>query len=63
MLNSKIFTHAHQDEFVLNKNLEAIANSFEDWRYFFEKDGVGSSNFFNDFVHIVCEYALSLKEE
>jgi hypothetical protein len=63
VLKSKIFTQAHQDEIALNKSLKAIANSFEDWRYFFEKDGVGTSNFFNDFVHIICEYALSLEGE
>ncbi|MBE5750082.1 MAG: hypothetical protein E7346_04360 [Clostridiales bacterium] len=63
VLKSKIFTQAHQDENALNKNLKVIANSFENWRYFFEKDGVGTSNFFNDFVHIICEYALSFKEE
>ena len=63
VLKSKIFIQAYQNETTLDKNLKGVANSFENWRYFFEKDGVGTSNFFNDFVHIVCEYALSFREE
>ena len=63
VLKSKILSQAHQDETTLNKNLKVIANAFENWRYFFEKDGVGSSNFFNNFVHIICGYALSFRED
>ena len=34
-----------------------------DYRYFFEHESVGYSNFFTDLVHIVCDYALSMKED
>lgn len=62
-LSEIIYQQAHQNEETLRINLPNIANLFEDYRYFFGKEHVGYSNFFNDFVHIVCDYAISLKPE
>ncbi len=62
-LTEMIFTQAHQNEETLQKNLRQIADSFENWRYFFETDAVGYTNFFNNFVHIVCDYAIALKPD
>ena len=41
--------------------LKNIADLFENFRYCFEHRVVGFSNFFNDFIHIICDYAISLK--
>ena len=42
---------------------ELVHDLFMDYRYFFEHESVGYSNFFTDLVHIVCDYALSMKED
>lgn len=34
-----------------------------DYRYFFEHKSVGYSNFLTNLIHIVCDYALSMKED
>ena len=60
-LSEMIYRQAHQNEETLSMNLSNIANLFEDYRYFFGKEHIGFTNFFNDFVHIVCDYAISLK--
>lgn len=62
-LSGIIYQQAHQNKETLKINLLNIANLFEDYRYFFGKEHLGYSNFFNDFVHIVCDYAISLKPE
>ena len=62
-LTKIIYQQAHQNEESLRINLPNIANLFEDYRYFFGKEHIGFSNFFNDFVHIACDYAISLKPE
>ena len=60
-LSEKIYKQAHQNKETLNVNLHNISNLFEVFRYLFGKEAVGYSNFFNEFVHIVCDYAISQK--
>jgi len=60
-LSEIIYQQAHQNKETLRINLSNIANLFEDYRYFFGKGSIGYTNFFNDFVHITCDYAISLK--
>lgn len=60
-LKDKIYKQAHQNEETLNSNLSSISNLFVDFRYSFENSHIGFSNFFNDFVHIVCDYAILQK--
>ena len=62
-LSEIICKQAHQNEETLKSNLSGIANLFEDFRYFLGKESVGFSNFFNEFVHIVCDYAISQKPD
>ena len=61
-LIERICKEAHQNETTLTENLNNISNLFEDFRYAFGKEQLGFSNFFNDFVHIVCDYALQQKK-
>lgn len=63
ILLEQIYKNAHQNADTLAINLPHIANLFEDYRYFYEHDTLGYSNFLNDFIHIVCDYAISLKNE
>ena len=58
-LLDKIYNELSQDEKTFNENLKKISNSFIDWRYAYERNVISIGNFFNDFVTIVCEYALS----
>ena len=53
----------HQNDATLKKNLETISNFFQEWRYFFESESVGYSNFLPEFIHIVCDYALGVHDE
>ena len=62
-LIERICKEAHQNETTLTENLNNISNLFEDFRYFYEHSALGYSNFWNDFVHIVCDYALSFQSE
>lgn len=57
-LSTMIKEKAHQNDKTLKTNLETIKNFFMDWRYFFQFDALGYSGFLNDFVHIVCDYAI-----
>ncbi len=61
ILTEKICQEVHQNEKTLLNNLNNIANLFEDFRYCFEHSVIGYSNFLNNFIHIVCDYAISLK--
>lgn len=63
VLTERICKEAHQNETTLTENLNDISNLFEDFRYFYEHSTLGYSNFWNDFVHIVCDYALSFQSE
>ena len=60
-LTEIICKQAHQNDETLKFNLTNISNLFEDFRYSFGKEHVGYTNFFNEFVHIVCEYAILQK--
>lgn len=61
VLIEMICEQAHQNKETLKLNLANISNLFEDFRYAFGKEHLGYTNFFNEFVHIVCEYAISKK--
>jgi hypothetical protein len=52
-----------QNENTFDDNIKMISNIFVDFRYFFEHEGVGYTVFFNELVHIVCDYAIAMKEE
>ena len=47
----------HQNDATLKANLETISSFFQKWRYFFESESIGFSNFLLEFIHIVCDYA------
>ena len=49
---------AHQNDDTLRINLEEIGNFFVEWRYFFQSEAIGYSNFLTEFIHIVCDYAI-----
>lgn len=57
VLSSLIKEKAHQNDATLKTNLETISNFFQKWRYLFESESVGYSNFLPEFIHIVCDYA------
>ena len=57
-LSSLIKDKSHQSESTLKTNLEGISNYFIDWRYSFESEYIGYSNFLLEFIHIVCDYAI-----
>lgn len=58
-LSDLIKEKAHQNDATLKTNLETIRNFFVDWRYFFEHEAIGYSNFLMEFIHIVCDYAIA----
>ena len=58
-LSASIKEKAHQNDATLKKNLGIIHNFFENWRYSFEHEAIGYSNFLLEFIHIVCEYAIA----
>ena len=63
ILNPIIYKDMHQNENTFSSNIKNMSNIFVDYRYFFEHESVGHTNFFTDLVHIVCDYAISMKEE
>lgn len=63
VLLERIYKEAHQNADTLEMNLQNISNLFEKYRYFYEYRSVGYTNFLNDFIHITCDYAISLKAE
>lgn len=58
-LSCLIKEKAHQNDATLKTNLETISNFFQEWRYFFQRESIGYSNFLLEFIHIVCDYAIS----
>ena len=62
LISEKIITVSAQNNKTLNENIHRISNIFNEYRYFFQEDHVGCTNFFCEFVNIVCNYALSLEE-
>lgn len=61
-LSSQIKEQAYQNDETLKTNLETIGNFFVEWRYFFEIEAIGYSNFLPEFIHIVCDYAIAQAE-
>ena len=58
-LSAIIKEQSHQNEAILKTNLEIISNFFHKWRYFFQYESIGYSNFLTEFIHIVCDYAIA----
>lgn len=58
-LSASLKEKTHQNNVTLKINLETISNFFVDWRYFFERESIGYSNFLPEFLHIVCDYAIA----
>ena len=63
ILTDRLCSQAHQSPETLEFQLTNIAKDFETFRYSFEQQYLGYSNFLLDFIHIVCDYALSFKPE
>lgn len=57
-LLSRIKVQAHQTDETFLSQLHQFANCFDEYRYFFERESVAITGLFNQFVKIVCEYAL-----
>lgn len=57
-LLSRIKVQAHQTDETFLYQLHQFANCFDGYRYFFERESVTTTGLFNQFVKIVCEYAL-----
>lgn len=62
-LSVLIKERAHQNDETLKVNLEMISDCFTEWRYFFQKDSVGYTEFLIEFIHIVCDYAIEKLED
>ena len=61
VLTNKIYTELCQAAWSLDKNLQQISDIFEHARYSFSRNAnFGFTNFFTGFVHIICDYTLSL---
>lgn len=58
-LSSLIKEKAHQNDATLKTNMETISNFFQEWRYFFQRESIGYSNFLTEFIHIVCDYVIA----
>ena len=58
-LTSLIKEETHQNDETLRVNLEIIRDFFVEWRYFFESEAIGYGRFLLEFIHIVCDYAIS----
>lgn len=63
ILKPEIYSEINQNEETFKENINNISNLFIDYRYFFEHESLGFTNFFTELVHIVCNYAVSMKEE
>lgn len=61
-LLKEIYPRLHQNEGTFEFCLNQISDSFVKWRYPFERDVVGTTDFFDGFVSIVCEYALGFDD-
>lgn len=58
-LSTRIKKGSHQNDATLQYNLESIKDSFVNWRYSFQFDSIGYTNFLLEFIHIVCDYAIA----
>ena len=61
-LSARIKEESHQNDATLKTNLKIIGDFFQKWRYFFQHESIGYSNFLLEFIHIVCDYALTIIE-
>ena len=61
-LSSLIKEKSHQNDATLKTNLKTIGNFFQEWRYFYESESMGYSNFLTEFIHIICDYAIATIE-
>ena len=59
-LTSLLKEKTHQNDVTPKTNLETISNFFVNWRYFFQCESIGYSNFLPEFIHIVCDYAVNI---
>lgn len=57
-LSCMIKEKARQNDATLKTNLKTIGDFFQKWRYFFQHESIGYSNFLLEFIHIVCDYAI-----
>ncbi|MCH5353498.1 MAG: hypothetical protein J1E06_08550 [Acutalibacter sp.] len=57
-LSAVLKEKTHQNDETLKINLETIGNFFVQWRYSFQSEAIGYSNFLPEFIHIVCDYAI-----
>lgn len=57
-LLSRIKVQAQQTDETFLSQLHLFANCFNDYRYFFERDSVATTGLFDQFVKIVCDYAV-----
>ena len=62
VLSARIKEESHQNDATLKTNLKIIGDFFHKWRYFFQHESIGYSNFLLEFIHIVCDYALAVIE-
>lgn len=58
----RIKEQTSQNDETFTKNLHTFANAFDQFRYFFGHEAVGSNHIFDQFVKIVCEYVLEFEE-
>ena len=58
-LSDIIKNKTHQNDETLKQNLKTIKKYFVDWRYSFEHSIMSYTGFLNDFIHIVCDYAIN----
>ena len=56
-LSDIIKEKSHQNDNTIKAQLETTSGFFVNWRYSFEREAIGYTNFLNEFIHIVCEYA------
>lgn len=57
-LSALLKEKTHQNDETLKINLGMIGNFFVEWRYSFQSEAIGYSNFLTEFIHIVCDYAI-----
>lgn len=50
----------HNNDQTLKYNLDVISNFFVDWRYSFQHETIGYSNFLPGFIHIVYDYVFDV---
>lgn len=58
-LSTQLKEKYHENDATLKANLETISNFFQDWRYFFERETISYNNFLPEFIHIVCDFAIT----